>query len=391
MRVISDTKYPVKIWASDLEAEAEQQLRNLAGLPFIYKHVAVMPDAHAGRGSTIGTVIATKGAIIPSAVGVDIGCGMCAVKLPFGINRIERLPELRHSIERAVPVGREGNRVLSPRVTEFFNQAGVPRAKQFDHALALGKAMSQCGSLGGGNHFIEICQDTEGGAWVVLHSGSRNIGKELADIHITEAKGLMKKYLIDLPDPDLAYLAQHTPEFDAYIHDLHWAQNYAKQNREEMMTKILGQVAWHVFGESGHVIVPELRVDCHHNYTQMENHYGQNVWVTRKGAVSAKLGELGIIPGSMGAKSFIVRGLGNLDSFTSCSHGAGRKMSRTKARASFTTADLVEQTAGVECRKDADVIDEIPGAYKDIDVVMADQADLVQPIYTLKQILCVKG
>lgn len=391
MRVISDTPVPVKVWASDLEPEAEQQVRNLATLPFIFRQVAVMPDAHAGKGSTVGTVIATKGAIIPAAVGVDIGCGMCAVKLPFGIDRIDRLAELRHSIERAVPVGHEGNRTISPRVAAFFEKAGLPRAKQYDQALKLGKAVSQCGSLGGGNHFIEICQDTEGGAWVVLHSGSRNIGKSLAEIHIGEAQGLMRKYFVSLPDPDLAYLAQHTPEFDAYIHDLHWAQDYAKQNREEMMTKILEQVAWHVYGESGHVITPELRVDCHHNYTAMENHFGTNIWVTRKGAVSARPGELGIIPGSMGTRSYIVRGLGNPESFNSCSHGAGRRMSRAKARKTFTQADLAQQTAGVECRKDAEVIDEIPGAYKDIDLVMANQADLVEPIYTLKQLLCVKG
>lgn len=389
-RVISDTKSPVKIWASDLEGEAEQQLRNLAGLPFIFKHVAVMPDAHAGKGSTVGTVIATKGAIIPAAVGVDIGCGMCAVKLPFGIDRFERLPELRHSIERSVPVGREGNRDISPRIEAFFEKVGTPRAKRFDSPDKLGKARAQCGSLGGGNHFIEICQDEKGGAWVVLHSGSRNIGKELADIHITEAQGLMKKYLVSLPDPELAYLAQNTVEFDNYIHDLHWAQNYAKQNREEMMVKVLEQVARHVYGEP-RVIEPEIRVDCHHNYTTMENHFGANIWVTRKGAVSARAGELGIIPGSMGTRSYIVRGLGNPESFNSCSHGAGRRMSRGKARATFTEADLAEQTAGVECRKDKDVIDEIPGAYKDIDVVMANQADLVEPIYTLKQILCVKG
>lgn len=389
-RVISDTPVPVKIWASDLEAEAEQQLRNLATLPFIFKHVAVMPDAHAGKGSTVGTVIATRGAIIPAAVGVDIGCGMCAVKLPFGIDRFERLPELRHSIERSVPVGREGNREISPRVKAFFEAVGTPKAEQYNRWDKLGKAMTQCGSLGGGNHFIEVCQDTEGGAWVVLHSGSRNIGKSLADIHINEAKGLMRRMFINLSDPDLAYLGQQTLEFDAYIHDLHWAQNYAKQNREEMMAKILEQVARHVL--LGPVMPePELRVDCHHNYTAMEHHFGSNIWVTRKGAVSAQAGELGIIPGSMGTRSYIVRGLGNPESFNSCSHGAGRRMSRGKARATFTEADLAEQTAGVECRKDKDVIDEIPGAYKDIDVVMANQADLVEPIYTLKQILCVKG
>lgn len=394
-RVISDTPVPIKIWASDMEMEAEKQVRNMATLPFIHSHVAVMADAHAGKGSTVGTVIATKGAIIPAAVGVDIGCGMCAVKLPFKINQFKDLPNLRHSIERSVPVGRHGNKDISSRVKDFFDKAGTPRAAQFDHQDKLGKAREQCGSLGGGNHFIELCQDQNDDAWIVLHSGSRNIGKELADIHIHEAQGLMKKYFINLPDPDLAYLSQQTPEFDNYIHDLHWAQNYAKMNREEMMTKIIEQINRHLNPNWLADYMPskysDLRVDCHHNYTQMENHYGANIWVTRKGAVSAREGELGIIPGSMGAKSFIVRGRGNVESFMSCSHGAGRKMSRTKARASYTEADLIAQTRGVECRKDKDVIDEIPAAYKDIDQVMADQVDLVEPVFTLKQVLCVKG
>lgn len=393
-RIISDTKVPVKIWASTLEAEAEEQVKKVASLPFIFKHVALMPDAHAGKGSTIGTVIATRGAIIPAAVGVDIGCGMMAIKLPFKVDVLggdEKLKTLRANIERSVPVGRNGNSTVSQFVQEFMVKNGFPKAKQFDSVQKLKKASDQCGSLGGGNHFIEICKDKENGAWVMLHSGSRNIGKELADIHIQEAKGLMKSYFIEIADPDLAFLAQNTSEFDSYIHDLHWAQDYAKFNREEMMRKILDQIRRHVYGSDGIMPEIELSVNCHHNYTQKEHHYGTNVWITRKGAVSAKAGELGIIPGSMGAKSFIVRGLGNKESFESCSHGAGRKMSRTKARATFTEADLALQTSGVECRKDKDVIDEIPGAYKDIDTVMTDQIDLVEPIYELKQIICVKG
>jgi tRNA-splicing ligase RtcB len=256
----------------------------------------------------------------------------------------------------------------------------------------LEKVAKQCGTLGGGNHFIEICQDTEGGAWVVLHSGSRNLGKTLAEVHIEKARGLMKTYFIELPDPDLAYLAQGTPEFKAYLQDLLWAQAYAKANRNEMMLRILKDVSFHVYGEDrGAEAMTTLRVDCHHNYTAMENHGGKNVWITRKGAVSAREGELGIIPGSMGAKSFIVKGKGNAESFCSCSHGAGRKMSRTKAKQVFTTADLEAQTKGVECRKDADVIDEIPEAYKNIDEVMANQADLVETVYELKQLICIKG
>lgn len=383
MRVVSDTKVPIKIWASILEAEAEQQVRKVASLPFIHSHVALMPDAHAGKGSTVGTVIATRGAIIPSCVGVDIGCGMSAVKLIFPASKFDgKLAELRHSIERAVPTGRFGHRNAHPLATEMASPANyVP-------SLFNERALLQCGSLGGGNHFIEICLDTENNPWLMLHSGSRNIGKVLAEIHIDKAKGLMKQYFIDLPDPDLAFLAQGTNEFKAYIKDLNWAQNYAKVNRKIMIQLVLEQIG-RILGV-GEATTQEP-IDCHHNYTQMEHHYGANVWVTRKGAVSAKKGEFGIIPGSMGTGSFIVKGLGNPESFNSCSHGAGRKMSRTKARATFTQADLAMQTAGVECRKDADVIDEIPGAYKDINQVMLDQADLVEKVAELKQILCVKG
>lgn len=397
IRVIGDTKRPIKIWATDLEPEAEAQVRNMASLPFIHSHVALMPDAHAGKGSTVGTVIATSGAIIPAAVGVDIGCGMFALKLPFSSSALQDLPALRHSIERSVPTGRFGNSSLTPTAKVFAN-ALLEKATMTGSTITIGqleKAVLQIGTLGGGNHFIEICQDTEGGAWIMLHSGSRNIGKVLAEKHIDKAKDLMKSYFISLPDPDLAYLVQGTSEFKLYLADLMLAQKFALFNREEMMHRVLEQVLRHVYKDKWEEFFA-LRstfqsVNCHHNYTSIENHGGKNVYITRKGAVSARTGEFGIIPGSMGAKSFIVKGLGNPESFCSCSHGAGRKMSRTKARATFTTEDLEKQTAGVECRKDADVIDEIPGAYKDIDKVMANQADLVEPVYTLKQIICIKG
>lgn len=391
--VISDTKHPAKLWVKDLEADAVNQIRNVANMPFIHDHVAVMPDAHYGKGATVGTVIATYGAIIPAAVGVDIGCGMCAIKLPFKIDRLggdAKLKELRHSIERDIPVAHNGNGEVGARAAATFEALlHLPHTFQGDTYC---KAHQQLGSLGGGNHFIEICRDLDDSAWVMLHSGSRNIGKTLADVHIGKAKGLMKQYFISLPDDDLAFLAQGTPEFMDYIHDLRWCQAFAKENRNEMMLRVLKNIAFHVFGEFREPeSLTEFRVDCHHNYTNLENHFGRNVWVTRKGAVSAKEGEYGIIPGSMGTRSFIVKGKGNKDSFESCSHGAGRRMSRSQARKQFTVQDIAEQTAGVECRKDLDVVDEIPGSYKDIQQVMENQADLVDPVYELKQILCVKG
>ncbi len=390
MRVIGDTRVPVKVWATDLEAEAEMQARRIADLPFVYKHVALMPDAHAGKGSTVGTVIATKGAIIPAAIGVDIGCGMAAAKLPFDMNYLNSkvaLKDLRHSIERSVPTGRFGNKAMSERVQGMWASLGKPR-QELDERI-LRNAALQLGTLGGGNHFIEICSDKAGGAWVMLHSGSRNIGKVLAERHIERAKGLMKQYFINLPDPDLSYLAQNTPEFNDYIKDLFWAQTFAMHNRAEMMFRVLKDIGFAVGLKKP--VDPDYAVFCHHNYTTQENHYGQNVWITRKGAVSARAGEIGIIPGSMGTKSYIVRGLGNPESFCSCSHGAGRRMSRTKARQTFTTADLASQTEGVECRKDDAILDEIPGSYKDIDQVMANQADLVEVLYELKAVICVKG
>lgn len=392
VRVIGDTKSPVKVWASDMEAEAEQQVRNMAGLPFIYSHVAVMPDAHAGKGSTVGTVIATRGAIIPAAVGVDIGCGMAAVKTPFKVGDLEYISELRHEIERRIPTGRFGNKKVDDHVQTVLEGLGSFSATARDRLKGgiIDNAAAQLGSLGGGNHFIEICGDTEGTVWIMLHSGSRGIGNKLAQIHMDKAKDLMKQYFIELPDPDLAFLTQKTPEFKEYMTDLMWAQGYARANRDEMMARVRDILWMHILGEHAPE-KDEFRVDCHHNYTSWENHFGQNVMVTRKGAVSAKEGEFGIIPGSMGAKSFIVKGKGNPDSFCSCSHGAGRRMSRTKARATFTVADLEAQTKGVECLKTKDVLDEIPGAYKDIQKVMDNQADLVTPVYELKQLLCVKG
>lgn len=399
-RVISETKWPVKIWASDLEAEAEQQARNTANLPFIFKHVALMPDAHFGKGATVGSVLATRGAIIPAAVGVDIGCGMAALKLPFSADRIggpTELAILRHSIERSIPVGHHGYKELDDRRGTAFLELGENSISDIKGPPGFStnlhkNATLQLGTLGGGNHFIEICRDQQGMAWIMLHSGSRNIGKVLAERHIEKARGLMKDYFIDLPDPDLAFFAQRTPEFKAYLKDLNWAQKYAKASRKEMMLRVLREVWRAALGPDATFDLQTLfHIDCHHNYTAQENHFGYNVWVTRKGAVSAYEGEFGIIPGSMGVKSFIVKGKGNPDSFCSCSHGAGRRMSRTKARAQYTVDDLAAQTSGVECRKDADVIDEIPAAYKDIDQVMANQADLVDPVFELKQIICVKG
>ena len=395
-QVIDSGRFPVKIWTNDIEPEAKEQLIRLSSLPFIHKHVAVMPDVHSGLGSTVGTVIATNGAIIPAAVGVDIGCGMSAIKLPFKVDLLDgKLHELRSQIERSIPVGNLGNAKVSESMKDKFVRLGGLRCFE-NNSKELLRAVTQVGSLGSGNHFIEICTDEYGTAWLMLHSGSRNIGKVIADVHINGAKKLMQKYFIDLPDPDLAYLVQDTPEFDNYVHDMNWAQEYASFNRQEMVERVLKQIAFLVYGKEN--TTPEsimalntLHVDCHHNYSQLENHFGSNIYVTRKGAVSARKDELGIIPGSMGAKSYIVKGLGNEESFCSCSHGAGRRMSRSKARHTFTQDDLINQTAGVECRKDKDVIDEIPAAYKDIDQVMANQSDLVSIEFTLKQLICVKG
>lgn len=382
---------PVKIWTDDIEPEATAQLLNTARLPFIFKHVAVMPDVHFGLGATIGSVVATKGAICPAAVGVDIGCGMMAVKTDIQMNQVlDQLPKLRHSWERSVPVGFEYNRKIAESVHAWagWNHWDSDDVRK-DSAL-YNKALTQMGSLGGGNHFIELCLDENNSVWVMLHSGSRGVGNAIARRHIESAKGLMKKFFIDLPDPDLAYFAEQTPECDDYIEDLSWCQEYARQNRIEMMDRCLKDLS-HLIGFNGLPLTRTMEINCHHNYVEKEHHYGENVFVTRKGAVRARETDYGIIPGSMGTRSYIVRGKGNEASFHSCSHGAGRRMSRAKARKQFTAVDLEAQTHGVECRKDLGVLDEIPGAYKDIDKVMEDQSDLVSVVHTLKQVLCVKG
>lgn len=384
-------KVPAKVWAEadKVEPQALRQLQNIASLPFVFKHVAAMPDVHLGKGATVGSVIATEKAIIPAAVGVDIGCGMMAVKSPLDYRVVQdKIKAIRHSIERSIPLGRESNRRLTSTVESWVGWNELGYHQLIDKDL-VERARHQLGTLGGGNHFIEICLDTQNAVWVMLHSGSRNIGKSLAERHINRAKGLMKKMLIELPDPDLAYLAEGSHEFDQYIADLHWCQAYAYQNRIEMMNRVMKDLAHAV--NNAEPINRLLEVNCHHNYTQQETHFGRQVWLTRKGAVKADKGDYGIIPGSMGTKSYIVRGLGNPESFNSCSHGAGRLMSRSEAKRKFTVEDLKKQTAGVESRKDAAVVDEIPGAYKDIDQVMENQKDLVEVVAQLKQIMCVKG
>lgn len=388
--VISDTKAPVKIWTDQIEEAALKQLRNTANLPFIFKHVAAMPDVHFGMGATVGSVVATKGAVCPAAVGVDIGCGMMAVKTQLDHRVVQdKIQHIRHSIERSIPVGFNQNKQISNSVAEWSGWSGLDKLSYAD-AHIIQKSELQLGTLGGGNHFIEVCLDTENNVWVMLHSGSRNIGKVLAERHIAGAKDILKKMFIELPDPDLAYFAEKSPEFNAYVADVEWCQQYAMENRREMMRRVLKDLSHALFSEDGKV-ERLMEVNCHHNYISREHHFGENVLVTRKGAVRAREGELGIIPGSMGAKSFIVRGKGNPDSFCSCSHGAGRKMSRNQAKKEFTIDDLINQTQGVECRKDDGVLDEIPGAYKDIENVMNNQSDLVEIVAQLKQVMCVKG
>ncbi len=386
IKKVVEGRIPIKIWTDDVEPEAIEQLKKTAALPFVFKHLAVMPDVHAGKGATVGSVMATIGAVCPAAVGVDIGCGMAAAELGIRIDEIDRLPVLRHSIERSIPVGFNSNKNVGIDVDTWKGWIDWTGLHPKCQGLAK-RAKEQMASLGGGNHFIELCHDISGMAWIVLHSGSRNIGKSLAEAHIDTAKDLMRKMFIELPDPDLAYFAQGTDDFKAYIRDLTWAQDYAAKNREIMLARILKDVGYHLKRE----IVPKQMINCHHNFAIMESHFDRNVLVTRKGAIRARAGDMGIIPGSMGTRSYIVRGLGNEESFHSCSHGAGRRMSRTKARHNFTQADLIAQTTGVECRKDADVIDEIPGAYKPIEEVMANQSDLVEIVAELKQVLCVKG
>lgn len=400
MQIIPGQNVPIKAWVDGVEFEdaARQQAHNLTTLPFIHDHVAIMADVHAGYGSTIGSVIATRAAIIPAAVSVDIGCGCLSVCTSLKASDLpDSLASLRSHIEAAVPHGGLGpesgwgvGAVRAP-ATVLNRWGGL--AGRFDAIcdrypdFRRGNSVTHLGSLGSGNHFIEVCLDTEDAVWVMLHSGSRGIGNLIGRTFIETARERMASKGINLPDRDLAWLDEGTQEFDDYVEAVSWAQDFALQNRNEMLANVLNVMHQHFGGFA----LTQQAIQCHHNYVEKEHHFGADVWLTRKGAVSARKGQLGIIPGSMGAKSYIVRGKGEPESFHSCSHGAGRRMSRGQAKREFTLADMAEQTAGIECRKDADVIDEIPGAYKSIDKVMEAQRDLVEVVAQLRQVLCVKG
>ncbi len=394
-KTIEQGGVPVHVWTDDIEGEALKQLVNVSRLPFVFRQVAAMPDVHTGIGATVGSVIPTKGAIIPAAVGVDIGCGMGAVRLSLTAADLpDNLGRTRGAIEAAVPVGFDQH---DPR--DALSAAAKPFARALDRIAdkhpRLAKMQKrfdetwvrQLGTLGGGNHFIEVCLDEEGRVWVMLHSGSRGIGNCIGRYFIERARERCLKLDVRLPDRDLAWLDEGTPLFDDYVEAVGWAQDYAAANRRAMMELVLEAL--------GRVLRPfaatEEAINCHHNYVVRERHFDESVLVTRKGAIRAGAGELGIIPGSMGARSYIVRGKGSAQAFDSCSHGAGRRMSRTEAKRRFSCTDLERQTEGVECRKDKGVIDEIPGAYKSIDEVMANQTDLVEVVHTLKQVVCVKG
>ncbi|GAA5631837.1 RNA-splicing ligase RtcB [Acinetobacter calcoaceticus] len=393
----ADAQYgvPVKIFTNDIDSESIEQLKKMAQLQFVYSHIAVMPDVHVGKGATVGSVIPTKNAIIPAAVGVDIGCGMNAIRLNLKASQLpDNLTPLRHAIERKVPVGFELHKQvkakastiipLEKRLQPIINKhPGLVRMlRKFDATW-----QKQLGTLGGGNHFIELCLDENQDVWVMLHSGSRGLGNVIGTYFIELAKKEAQHRFGHVPDKDLSYFAEGSNSFNDYVEAVEWAQEYAFENRREMMRLIL---------EAIRPLLPPFQmtkeaINCHHNYVSQENHYGEDLLITRKGAIRAGLDELGIIPGSMGARSFIVRGKANPESFCSCSHGAGRKMSRSKAKLLFSQDDLIQQTQGIECRKDSGVIDEIPSAYKDIDQVMANQSDLIEIVHTLKQILCIKG
>ncbi|WP_203291801.1 RtcB family protein [Maricaulis parjimensis] len=389
----------IKAWTKGVPVEdsAVDQLRNVAGLPFVHSHVAAMPDVHFGRGATVGSVIPTKGAIIPAAVGVDIGCGMMAVRTSLTARQLpDSLKATRDAIERAIPVGngKGGDHRNKPASVDthldtsgLMDRLALIKAKH--KKIGTHKVDGQLGTLGGGNHFIELCLDEEDRVWVMLHSGSRGTGNMIGTYFIERAREELARRVLDfhVPDKDLAFFIEGEPLFDDYVEAVGWAQDYARENREVMMARVLGALRTTL----GRFKTDKAAVNCHHNYVAQEHHFGADVWLTRKGAVSAREGQLGIIPGSMGARSFIVRGKGVADSFCSCSHGAGRTMSRAKAKQSFTLADHRKATQGVECRKDAGVIDETPMAYKDIDAVMAAQSDLVDVVHTLKQVVCVKG
>lgn len=390
---------PVHIFTDDIDAQALRQLLHIASLPIVHPHVAAMPDVHAGIGATVGSVIPTRGAIIPAAVGVDIGCGMNAVRTTLTASDLpDNLARLRSAIEAEVPVGfeqHEWSRVQGSRQARAVRPLGDRLAHIVERHRGIAKMLRQfertwicqAGTLGGGNHFIEICLDEEQRVWIMLHSGSRGIGNVIGRYFIAAAQKDMRRHQLQLPDADLAYFSEGSTVFDDYVEAVNWAQDYALLNRSEMMRRVLDVLA---------KFAPPFRLDgeainCHHNYIARETHGNEDLYVTRKGAISARQGELGIIPGSMGARSFIVRGKGKPESFCSCSHGAGRSMSRSEAKRRFNRFDLAEQTAGIECRKDGGVVDEIPAAYKNIDAVMAHQSDLVEVVHTLRQVVCIKG
>jgi tRNA-splicing ligase RtcB len=393
---------PVKMWTRGVPVDdkAREQLRKAAQMPFVFKHVAAMPDVHVGIGATVGSVIPTKGAVIPAAVGVDIGCGMMAARTSLMASDLpDNLEGIRSAIEQAVPHGRSVGRGKRDHGSWGDPPAEIVEAwatlvARFDRItdkyprFKNTNQLTHLGTLGTGNHFIELCLDTEQRVWIMLHSGSRGVGNAIGTFFIELAKQDMRKWFINLPDEDLAYFPEGTDHFDDYVEAVEWAQDFAALNRRMMMTNVIRALR----GQIAKPFDAELEaVNCHHNYVTRENHFGENVLVTRKGAVRAAEGVMGIIPGSMGAKSFIVRGLGNKDAFESCSHGAGRVMSRTQAKKLVTLDEHIADTAGVECRKDESVIDETPRAYKPIEAVMAAQADLVEIVHTLKQVVCVKG
>ena len=374
-------------WASDIDPGTIRQAEKTARLPIVEGHVALMPDAHVGIGATVGSVIPTKSAVIPAAVGVDIGCGMIAAELDVGEDQLpDSLEPLLSRIERAIPAGVGQGHQRTTRDVDRWMAEHQPATELSGSQKA--KVAKQFGSLGSGNHFVEVCLDERGRVWVVLHSGSRGIGNQLAQMHIGTARRLAEDLEARLEDPDLAYFLEGTPEFEAYIADMLWAQDYARANRDQMMDSALREVfAFLGFGRE------TRRINCHHNFTQREVHGGQELWITRKGAIKADVGDLGVIPGSMGTRSYIVRGKGNEASWTSCSHGAGRRHSRTQAKKLFTTDDLATQMEGKVwlAGRANKLVDEIPSAYKDIDAVMADQADLVEVLHTLHQVLNYKG
>ena len=375
-----------------IEPQAKQQLINISELPFVFHHVAVMPDCHLGKGATVGSVIATKGAVIPAAVGVDVGCGMVAVRTKFFANDLpDNLQRLRTGIERRIPLGAGvGNKKFTDTAIERVNKLKSIATQDYEKVDK--NWTNALGTLGSGNHFIEICIDENDQVWVALHSGSRGIGNRLATKHIKIAQKLMDEGSVSLKDRDLAYLTETTPEFDAYIRDLLWAQDFARLNREEMMDRVMTELSYVFYGEDGHQAEMEIeRINCHHNFTQQEEHFGNRVWITRKGAIQMRKNQKGIIPGSMGTRSYIVSGLENALSFNSAPHGAGRRFSRSEAKRRFTLDDLASAMGDISYRHSKSLIDEIPMAYKDIDEVMENSKELVHVDHTLKQIVNIKG